>query len=328
MTVPAGAAAMEANPPCSLCDGAQCLFIAGVEDPETRESFSILRCERCGAEQTEPIPADLGRYYSSRYYGGRHGSTATYCARRRLRWVNKFWSKNLKPNSKTSEGPKLLDVGCGEGTFLLAAQRAGWRVTGTEMNPALARVQGLDVYSSLNEAEAAAPFDCITLWHSLEHLRDPRAVLSQIHNMLAAQGVLFIAVPNARGWQARLFGAHWLHRDVPRHLYHFGPDSLRRLMESAGFERLRSWHQEFEYDLMGWSQSALNAISPTPNLFFSTITGRPAQVSAVAKFANLASGAAFSALSLPLVPLGALAKAGGTLVVAAGKKSAEWNSAG
>ena len=322
MTLPAGATAIGGNLPCRLCGGAQQILISGVEDPETRESFSILRCRHCGTEQTEPVPTDLGRYYSSQYHGGRHGFTASYCALRRLRWVNKFWSKELTPNKfRTSQGPKLLDVGCGEGTFLFAAQGTGWQVTGTEINPALARAQGFDVHSSLNEAEAVAPFDCITLWHSLEHMRDPRAVLCQLHGMLAPRGVLFIAVPNAHGWQARLFGARWLHRDVPRHLYHFGPASLRCLIEGAGFELLRSWHQEFEYDLMGWSQSALNAISPTPNLFFSTITGRPARVSALAKFASVAAGVAFSALALPLVPIGALAGAGGTLVVAARKKS-------
>jgi 2-polyprenyl-3-methyl-5-hydroxy-6-metoxy-1,4-benzoquinol methylase len=312
MTITSRAAVPEPALQCSLCGGNQERILSGVEDFETRESFSIFRCRQCGIEQTVPVPADLAHYYSSQYHGGRHGFTARHCAHRRLRWINRF---------RTQGGNKLLDVGCGEGTFLLQAQASGWQVAGTEMNPAPASACGLEVRSSLDDVAALAPFHCITLWHSLEHMRDPREVLSQSHRLLAPNGTLWIAVPNARGWQAGIFGAHWLHRDVPRHLYHFGPASLRELLKSVGFELLKSWHQEFEYDLLGWSQSALNKISSPPNLFFSAITGRQVKVGAISKFANVAAGAAFSAMAVPLVPLSACFGQGGTLVVAARKKA-------
>ncbi|HEV2114268.1 MAG TPA: class I SAM-dependent methyltransferase [Terriglobales bacterium] len=256
------------------------------------------------------MPADLSRYYSA-YYGGRHGFTAQFCARRRLRWINRY---------RKAGHLKLLDIGCGEGTFLLAARAAGWEVAGTEMNPALARANRLDVHATLQETAPFAPFDCITLWHSLEHMRDPRSIVAKARELLALGGTLLVAVPNAAGWQARIFGAHWLHRDVPRHLYHFGPTALGSLLEREGFTVTHFWNQEFEYDLLGWSQSALNAISGTPNLFFSTITGRKPNAKVLARFANVLGGVVFSAIALPLVPLGALAQAGGTLVVAARKK--------
>lgn len=275
----------------------------------TGDVFSILRCTECGIEQTLPALADLGPYYAD-YYGGRHGFTERHCVHRRLRWTNSF---------KKGQHPRLLDIGCGEGTFLLAARATGWQVAGTEMNPGPARAHGLDVRSSLEEVGTLAPFDCITLWHSLEHMRDPRIAIAKAHQLLPLGGALLIAVPDARGWQARLFGRNWLHRDVPRHLYHFSESSIRGLLERESFSVVRAWHQEFEYDLLGWSQSALNALSRTPNVFFGALTGRKPKVSRLVTWMNVFGGIVFSGIALPLVPLSALARKGGTLVLAAEK---------
>jgi len=73
---------------------------------------------------------------------------------------------------------------------------------------------------------------------------------------------MVIAVPDAGGFQAKLFGRKWFHLDVPRHLYHFDSASMRQLINAVGFEIKGQFHQEFEYDLMGWTQSALNTMLP------------------------------------------------------------------
>jgi SAM-dependent methyltransferase len=295
---------------CNACGGALRTRFPAVLDPQTREHFSIVACEACGLGHTVPQPADLRPYYGSTYHGGRHGFTARYCVSRRLRLVTAAAGAGL--------GGRLLDVGCGDGAFLLGARdREGWEVTGTEMNPALAHAAGLDVRETIDETRARAPFDCITLWHSLEHMRDPRATLKTLSGLLAPGGSLLIAVPDAEGLQARLFGAGWFHLDVPRHLYHFGATSLERLLDAAGFAIIRRWHQEFEYDLFGWSQSALNRLLPTPNLFFNHLTGRHTEAGMGQLAASYVSGAAFSALALPATAIGTLSRRGGTLIVAA-----------
>lgn len=201
--------------------------------------------------------------------------------------------------------------------MLDARDREGWKVTGTEMDPALARAAGLDVSETIEETRAQAPFDCITLWHSLEHMRDPQATLKMLSGLLAPGGSLLVAVPDAGGLQARVFGAGWFHLDVPRHLYHFDADSLKRLLAASGFAITRRWHQEFEYDLFGWSQSALNRFLPEPNLFFNHLTGRRAAAGTVRLAASYLSGAAFTALALPATAISTLARRGGTLIVAA-----------
>jgi SAM-dependent methyltransferase len=215
---------------------------------------------------------------------------------------------------------RLLDIGCGDGTFLLRAREKGWQVAGTEMNPQIAREAGLDVFESLAEAHQFAPFHCITLWHSLEHMRDPRAVIESVKSALAPTGSLIIAVPDADGLQARAFKENWLHLDVPRHLYHFGKGSLACLLDHAGFKVVRYWHQELEYDLLGWSQSALNRLMPMPNIFFNQLMGRCVEVGDGLARANYVLGAALTGLALPVVTASTLSKCGGTLITVARHK--------
>src|SRR5918911_769301 len=296
---------------CNVCGGALRMRFAAVLDPQTGEQFSIIECEACGLGHTTPQPVSFPPYYGPTYHGGRHGFTAKYCMRRRLRLL-------ASVAGDVGQGRRLLDVGCGDGTFLLGARDRCWSVAGTELNPARARAAGLDlVHETIEEARAAAPFDCITLWHSLEHIRDPRATLKSLAGMLAPSGLLVVAVPDAEGLQARLFGPSWFHLDVPRHLYHFGLRSLNVLLDMAGFAPLRRWHQEFEYDLLGWSQSALNLISSTPNLFFNQLTGRPTEAGRAEVAASYSLGIALSALALPATAIGALSRRGGTIIVAA-----------
>jgi SAM-dependent methyltransferase len=223
----------------------------------------------------------------------------------------------VKKAAGAASGRHLLDIGCGQGTFLLLARQHGWNVAGTEMNPDPPRREGLTVYSELSELPPGHRFDCITLWHSLEHLRDPVATIRDVRELLAPAGMLMIAVPDAAGIQASVFGREWLHLDVPRHLFHFDRRALRRLLHTAGFAVERWWNQELEYDLMGWSQSALNMVMPSRNGFFEWLAGRPIKLSPAQKVANLMGGALFSALALPLVPMSKVMRRGGTLVVAA-----------
>ena len=294
---------------CQFCDRAVAVQYERVLDPQSLEPFQILVCSQCRHGQTWPVPATMDAYYGPQYHGGRHGFTSNYCARRRLRLVSQVAGQG--------GGRRLLDVGCGDGTFLLGAARAGWAVTGTEMNPDAARAEGLDVYRSVSELSGQAPFDCITLWHVLEHFADPLAELCAIRELLATSGVLVLAVPDADGTQARVWGPYWMHRDVPRHLHHFSRHSLELHLNNAGFTVERWWHGEFEYDLLGWSQSALNRSLPPPNAFFQILTGRETGTRPVNRFVHTSLGTLFCGLGLLPTWWGMLFGRSGTLIVAA-----------
>jgi SAM-dependent methyltransferase len=295
---------------CNACDGALKTRFSSVIDPQTQQTFSIDACEACGLGHTSPQPDDLKPYYGSEYHGGRHGLTATLCARRRLRLVTTVVGKN--------PGRRLLDVGCGDGTFLLAAKERGWSVVGTEMNVETASGSGLDVRKSLDDL-GGSTFDCITLWHSLEHLRDPRGALGQISQLLDPNGFLIVAVPDAEGYQARAFGSEWFHLDVPRHLYHFGNRSLTGLLSAVGLRVLRRGHQEFEYDVFGWAQSALNKMLPVPNTLFYLLTGRPTRAGRAQLAATALLGVGATTLAVPATAFTALSRRGGTLIAVASR---------
>ncbi len=295
---------------CPNCQLSLAVRFAAVTDPETLETFSILTCKECGLGRTDPFPADLSPYYGPTYHGERHGTTAGLCARRRVR--------RLLACTGGATG-RLLDVGCGDGTFLLAAHARGFAIAGTEMNPVRAKAAGIDVVTEVADAARFGPFDAITLWHVFEHLRDPALTLRILFDLLAPGGRLILAVPRFDSAQARTTGRHWLHLDVPRHLWHFSELSLRRMLEARGFVVERRFGHEWEYDLFGWAQSWVNSRLSGKNQFFRMITKKSGPLSPLGRLAHLALGTAACAAALPLVAVEVILGQGGTLVLAASK---------
>ena len=201
--------------------------------------------------------------------------------------------------------------------FLEAARRHGWQAVGTELNPEPARRLGFEVFPSLEDFPDRARFSIVTLWHSLEHMSNPRHVIEKIREFVAEDGMILIAVPDFDGYQSKAFGASWLHLDVPRHLYHFTATSLDRMLNQAEFIPVAHWFQEFEYDLIGWWQSALNTILPTRNVLFDFLAQKKLRGTLLERLVSGLSAPVFSFLFLPLVWLGSFARQGGTLLVAA-----------
>jgi 2-polyprenyl-3-methyl-5-hydroxy-6-metoxy-1,4-benzoquinol methylase len=274
---------------CSLCDLPLRTRYKRVNDPVTGEDFAIGECPSCGLGVTLPRVDDLARYYGPVYWGGRHAFTADFCARRRVRLL----SSQMHPKP----GHRLLDFGCGDGHFLQRAAAEGWSCIGYESSFSPVRSgQNYEIVPTLEALAAKAPFDAITLWHVLEHLPDPRETLRELSGMLTPNGLMIVAVPDAGGVQAKLFGPRWMHLDVPRHLYHFGAESLERVLKLADLAPVRRWQHEFEYDVMGWAQSAL-AAAGMPSAFFNAVTGRmsfgPRWVG------SFVAGSAISAATLP-----------------------------
>ena len=297
---------------CASCGGMMTPWLPAVVDPQTLEVFAIQRCTACGLGTTRPQPETLERYYGERYYGDRHGITHRYCLWRRCRLLDRA----------TRTRGRLLDVGCGNGGFMAAAVTRGWKVAGVEFG-ATARDRAStigQVFTDLAALPAAERFEVITLWHSLEHFVDPRGVVRQLRAHLADDGALLIAVPDAGGVQAALFGQAWFHLDVPRHVHHFTQRALDLLLTEEGFDVRRWLHQELEYDLFGWIQSAINRAGATHNGLFASLTGKRHDVSAVEIIASyLAAAALLPPAAIATAATSALGR-GGTLVAVAVKR--------
>lgn len=116
----------------------------------------------------------------------------------------------------------------------------GYDVYGIEINPdVVKRGQkiGLKVkLSNLNKIEYPDNyFDEIYLTHVLEHIHSINEILSDLYRCLKPNGILKIEVPNIESFDAKNFGEFWRHLDIPRHLYHFSPNTLKELLKKHGF---------------------------------------------------------------------------------------------
>ncbi len=140
---------------------------------------------------------------------------------------------------------RLLDVGCATGKDLESFKATGWSVSGVEASPYAASVArsrlGCEVWVGAFE-EVSLPgesFDVVRFSHSLEHLLSPRTALEKARRILRPSGPLWIELPNAASLERRLFGRHWFGWDLPRHFYHFTPETLTRLLARTGFRPVR-----------------------------------------------------------------------------------------
>ena len=201
------------------------------------ESFVIQQCAACGFQLTNPRPgeAEIGKYYESDEYVS-HNSGAAGLVNQVYK-VARFFTVRRKVallNKLAPGAGKLLDYGCGTGHFLAAAQGAGWQVQGLEPN-ARAREEatrrvGRPIGNESLVLFEPGTFAAITLWHVLEHVHALNETLRRLTRLLRPDGVLLIAVPNAASFDAHHYQENWAAYDVPRHLYHFTPATMTRLL--------------------------------------------------------------------------------------------------
>lgn len=137
----------------------------------------------------------------------------------------------------------LLDVGCGNGAFLLRAAEAGWKVQGVEPDPLAAdsaAACGLPIHrGDLSGFVPDREFDVITLSHVFEHLHNPSQVLSSCRELLKPGGRLWMSMPNVQGIGHRVYREAWFPLDPPRHLFLPSATQLVRMCQEAGFVQVR-----------------------------------------------------------------------------------------
>jgi 2-polyprenyl-3-methyl-5-hydroxy-6-metoxy-1,4-benzoquinol methylase len=252
---------------CLLCGRDDAAIVGEAADRGSQAHaglrFAVVQCRRCGLAYTNPrpTPETIGRFYPTDYRP--HAPRE----KRAIRLPSRFWSRVLgRPCPERrgclshDGGSRLLDFGCGGGSYLRRMSELGWRVAGVDASPraveSIREQLGLETHlGSLPHPDLELEsFDVITMWQSLEHVHRPLEVLRAAYGLLTPGGKVVISVPNFASLPAKWFGEHWFGLDLPRHLTHFTRSTLSGMLEAAGF-RIRSIRGLVHYNWLQVSAS-------------------------------------------------------------------------
>lgn len=241
---------------CPICNSPDTKpFLTCTDYTVSKQIFSIVSCEICGFKFTNPRPTEnkLGDYYKVENYIS-HTDTNKGLISKLYKFVRNYTlGKKVNLVNLYARKGNLLDYGCGTGMFLVEAKRSSWNVFGIEPDAGArnlaSRNSGAEVHESLfaaNKFLSDTRFRCITLWHVLEHVSSLNETMNWFHTFLEENGVLIIAVPNYKSFDAKLYGNFWAAYDVPRHLSHFDKESILRLATNNGFNHVKSLPMKFD----------------------------------------------------------------------------------
>ncbi|MEC7769977.1 MAG: class I SAM-dependent methyltransferase [Bacteroidota bacterium] len=232
------------------------LFLKTKDFSVSGEQFELHRDEELDMLVTKPQPQNLTPYYESEDYIS-HTDSQTSFTDRLYQLVKRknLRNKIQKVVNQLDSIKNLLDLGAGTGDFLITAQNSGFKVTGVEPNNKarkLAEQKGVHLFSSLADV-SNQKFQAITLWHVLEHLPDLDEQIKSLVNLLVEDGVLVIAVPNFKSYDAKHYKSHWAAFDVPRHLWHFSKTSIAKLFAPHQMEVIKikpMWFDAFYVSML------------------------------------------------------------------------------
>jgi SAM-dependent methyltransferase len=233
---------------CDLCGGALSdqPAIEGIDRQlGTPGEFAVHICGQCGAGVTLPRvdTPGLAAFYPSEYgpFVRQQGLVSLF-ASIYYRWRDAHVFRR-KPYSalQTRQPGKIVDVGCGRGDLGAVFSARGWKVTGVDPSPEaceVVRARGMEALDGTLDTVTLPreAYDAASFQHALEHTAHPLEDLQHVRTALRRDGLVLIAVPNFGYWQRKLFGGYWYPLDLPRHRFHFTEQSLRILLQRAGFD--------------------------------------------------------------------------------------------
>ena len=217
----------------------------GLDEPFLDETLrqqlpelKLRRCQRCGclwADDARRDEATLVAAYervSDSYFESLENDPRYL---QFYRWLEQLLKKYVS-------GRTILDVGCGDGTFL-SSLSDDWSKRGVEPSVSgarLARERRLEVACGTLETTAPDEVDLISALDVIEHVVDPHNFVESLKQQLRKGGAVLLLTGDADAYPARIAGSRWSYLRWCGHISVFSRTGLRRLLESHGFEVITS----------------------------------------------------------------------------------------
>lgn len=224
--------------PCQLCGGY-----------ETRILYHLItgtykKCKNCGLVEVDPHPGIDQMLSEAIYWANSHHTSVEKVKQHYDPKFQEIAFKDLLAIAgQYYLNGRLLDVGCGIGGFVDAAQKAGWDAYGTDISPSIQIPQerGLRVFQG-QISDLDLPdryFDVITLFDVIEHIVDLSTLMANIRRFLRPGGGLIIVTPNLASLPARLLGSKWSAVEPQDHIILFTPTTLTGFLIKQNLTAMR-----------------------------------------------------------------------------------------
>jgi 2-polyprenyl-3-methyl-5-hydroxy-6-metoxy-1,4-benzoquinol methylase len=231
---------------CPLCSSEMItLHFSCTDHFISKEAFDIVRCNTCRFLFTQDYPdeKEINKYYESEDYISHSDTSAGIINKfyHLIRQVMLLRKRRIIEKLTGLQNGDLLDVGSGTGHFAWEMKKSGWSVKGIEISDKARKFSsstfGLEIIAPEQiSGMVAESFDCITMWHVMEHFYDPDKYISDIITLLKPGGICIIALPNSSSFDAKYYKNFWAAFDVPRHLWHFDPVTFRYFSGNTGIK--------------------------------------------------------------------------------------------
>lgn len=252
--------------------------------------WKVVKCSDCTFSWLNPRPASdtLSTIYPKNYYSYAADMKINPIALWAKKKIDRRKIKTILKHLTNPQSSNYLDIGCGDGRYLLAAKTEGMPIQalhGLELDETQVetlRTSGLQVLCEKVEdcrSYENNSIDLITMFHVIEHVNKPRDVIRKLEAWLKPDGILAIETPNIDSIDYRLFkNGLWGGFHFPRHWTFFSPSSLIQLLEQEGLKVvdvkfktghsfwLFSIHHYFKY-IKGWNKIA-ELFNPLNSLLF------------------------------------------------------------
>ena len=244
-----------------------------------KDEFAYIKCSKCGCLFIKEIPENMSKYYPSDFgsfddFTKGLKNLIMQLAKREISrytifnrgFVGRLFYKSFLHTSpaslshiniKLSKDSRILDVGCGSGSFLYALSELGFiNLLGIDpyIEKDICYKNGLNVIKkSICDVEQRK-YNLIMFHHSFEHIADPLQTLSCVNNLLSSDGTCLIRIPVIDQWAWRNYKTNWVQIDAPRHFFLHSIKSMKILAENAGLEIKHIVYDSYELQFYGSEQ--------------------------------------------------------------------------